>query len=164
MRLHTILSVSALAIAVGTCFARADEVLKVRLMMHAVGVQTQDVADVEGHTMSVIRYSGLASFADGTVGTAGLTATTDYIKGNGTYSNYTTFTHKDGSALTFKVVNGPAKLEGTTTTFPEAPLTITRGTGRFEGAKGDGTQTGARLTPLAQGAELFVDVVLNVKK
>jgi hypothetical protein len=69
----------------------------------------------------------------------------------------------DGSAPSYKS-NGAAKLDGTTTIFPEAPLSVLRGTGRFEGAKGDGTLTGARLTPLAVGAELYADVVINLKK
>jgi hypothetical protein len=41
---------------------------------------------------------------------------------------------------------------------------VLRGTGRFEGAKGDGTSTGARVTPLATGAELYTDFVINAKK
>jgi hypothetical protein len=38
------------------------------------------------------------------------------------------------------------------------------GKGRFEGAKGDGTVSGARLTPLAAGAELYNDIAINLKK
>jgi hypothetical protein len=51
------------------------------------------------------------------------------------------------------------------TNFPEAPVSILRSTGRFDGAKGDGVLVvGQRLTPLAVGAETHVDVTLNVKK
>jgi hypothetical protein len=164
MKLHTVFVASALAVTLGSGSARADDVLKVRLFMHAIGVQTQEVPDIDGHTMSLVRYSGLASFPDGAVGTANLTATTDYIKGNGTFTNYTTVTLKDGSTITYKMTNAPARVEGATTIFPEAPVMIVRGTGRFDGAKGDGSQSGARLTPLASGAELYVDTTLNVKK
>jgi hypothetical protein len=38
------------------------------------------------------------------------------------------------------------------------------GTGRFEDAKGDGTLTGVRVTPLATGAELYNHFVINMKK
>jgi hypothetical protein len=72
-------------------------------------------------------------------------------------------TLKDGSVLWYKGT-GPAKLDGTITVFPEAPVSVLRGTGRFEGAKGEGALSGARLTPLAAGAELYNDVVINVKK
>jgi hypothetical protein len=143
--------------------ARADEVLKFRVVMHATYLQSQEVGDVDGHALALAHYSGLASFADGSVGTANFTATTDYIKGSGTYSVYYNVTLKDGSALSYKAT-GTAKLEGTTTIFPEAPVSVLGGKGRFEGAKGDGTSIGARLTPQTVGAELFVDVTINLKK
>jgi hypothetical protein len=144
--------------------ARADEVLKFRVIQHATAAQTQEVGDVDGHTLTVVSYSGLASLADGSVGTTNFSGTTDYIKGSGTYTGYWKLTLKDGSTISYKGTNVPARLEGTTTDFPEAPVTILRGTGRFDGAKGEGTGTGARLTPLAAGAEVYYDFVLNVKK
>jgi hypothetical protein len=71
---------------------------------------------------------------------------------------------QDGSALWWKGT-GQATPEGATTTFPEFPVSVLRGTGRFEGAKGDGSQNGVRLAPLPQtGVEAYLDVVLNVKK
>jgi hypothetical protein len=164
MKLHTFFAVSALAITMGTGVVRADEMLKFRLVMHITGVQSQEVADIEGHAMSVVKFSGLASFPDGALGTASLTATTDYIKGSGTYINYVTVNLKDGSTISYKTTNGPAKVDGSMTLFPDTPVTIVRGTGRFEGAKGDGSTNGARMTPLASGAELYIDAVLNVKK
>jgi hypothetical protein len=130
---------------------------------HANAVQTQDVGDVDGHTMAVNRFSGLASFPDGSVDTINFTGTNDYTKGAGTNLTYWNLTLKDGSVLWYKLT-GTAKIEGTTTIFPEAPISVLGGTGRFQGAKGDGTSTGARLTPLAVGAELYLDVVINVKK
>jgi hypothetical protein len=165
MNRRTILSLTAVGV-IGFCgggVARADEVLKFRVVMHATYVQTQEVGDVDGHVLGLTRYSGLASFSDGSVGTADFTATIDYIKGAGTYSVYSHVALKDGSALWYKGT-GPARPEGATTVFPEAPVSVLRGTGRFEGAKGDGTSGGARLTPLASGAELYTDVVINVKK
>jgi hypothetical protein len=143
--------------------ARADEVLKFRVFAHANAVQTQDVGDVDGHTMAVNRFSGLASFPDGSVDTINFTGTNDYTKGAGTNLTYWNLTLKDGSVLWYKLT-GTAKIEGTTTIFPEAPISVLGGTRRFQGAKGDGTSTGARLTPLAVGAELYLDVVINVKK
>jgi hypothetical protein len=164
MNRRSILMMTAVGV-IGFCvgsIARADEVLKFRLVMHATAVQTQEVGDVDGHVMGVGRYSGLASFPDGSVGTANFTFTIDYIKGAGTYSTYYNVTLKDGS-LWIKGT-GPAKPEGATTVFPETAVSVLHGTGRFEGAKGDGTSAGARLTPLATGAELYTDFVVNVKK
>jgi hypothetical protein len=155
----------AVALCAGTIsIARADEVLKFRIIAHVTAIQTQDVGDVDGHTMSVGRYSGLASFPDGSVGTINFTFTTDYIRGAGTNLAYYNLSLKDGSVLWYKAP-GTAKLEGTTTILlPGGPISVLGGTGRFEGAKGDGTGSGARLTPLAAGAELYLDDVINVKK
>jgi hypothetical protein len=145
--------------------ARADEVLKFRMFLHATSVQSQEVSDADGHMLYVGRYSGLASFSDGPVGPASLTFTGDYVKGAGTFSAYFSVTPSKDSTLWIKAA-GAAKPEGTTTVFPEAPATVLGGSGRFEGAKGDGTFAGGvRFTPLpGVPAELWNEFVINVKK
>ena len=143
--------------------ASADEVLKFRIVTHATSVQSQDVGDFEGHTQGLARQSGLAFFTDGSVAPTYFTATNDYTKGAGTFLAYYNLTLKDGSVLWF-TASGTAKPEGTTTIFPETAVMVLRGTGRFEGAKGDGTLSGMRLTPLAVGADLYVDVSINLRK
>jgi hypothetical protein len=161
------LALVATTAVVGLFFAntaKADETAKFRIIMHVTAAQTLDVSGIDGQTMTVVHYSGLASFADGSVGTANFTGTTDYNKGSGTYTGYYNIVSKDGSTVTYKATNVPARLEGAVTHFPEAPVSIVRGTGRFDGAKGDGIISGQRLTPLNVGAETYVDVTLNVKK
>jgi hypothetical protein len=143
--------------------AKADEVLKFRIVTHATSVQSLDVGDVEGHTQGLARQSGLAFFPDGSFATTYFTATNDFTKGAGTYLTYYNLTLRDGSTLWF-TANGTAKPEGTTTIFPETRVLVLRGTGRFEGTSGDGTLSGMRVTPLAVGADLFVDVNINLKK
>jgi hypothetical protein len=142
--------------------ARADETLKYRQFLHATNVQSQDVGDVDGHAVSTFRFSGLASLPDGTVGTALLVGTNDYTKGAGANAAYFNLTLKDGSVLWFKSI-GTAKIDGAATLI-EGAATVLGGKGRFEGAKGDGTVSGARLAPLATGADLYLDVVINLKK
>ena len=153
---------------IGFCassIARADEVVKFRMFLHATSVQSQEVGDVDGHVLYVGRYSGLASFSDGSVGPGNLTFTGDYVKGAGTFSTYFSVTPSEGSTLWIKV-DGTAKPEGQTTVFPEAPATVVGGSGRFEGAKGDGTFVrGVRFTPVpGVPAELWNEFVINVKK
>jgi hypothetical protein len=165
MNRRSIFTMTAVGV-IGLCadtIARADEVLKFRMFTHATSVQTQEVGDVDGHVLVLGRYSGLALFPDGSVGTANFTFTSDYIKGAGAYSTYFNVTLKDGSTLWIKGA-GQAKPDGTMTVFPEAPVSVLRGTGRFEGAKGDGTLTGARVTPLAAGADLHNEFLINMKK
>jgi hypothetical protein len=91
-----------------------------------------------------------------------LVATNDYTKGAGTNAAYFNRTLKDGSVLWFKSI-GTAKIDGAATLI-EGAATGLGGKGRFEGAKGDGTVSGARLAPLATGADLYLDVVINLKK
>jgi hypothetical protein len=145
--------------------ARADEVLKFRMFLHATFIQNQEVGDVEGHALYVGRYSGLVSFSDGSVGTGNLTFTSDYTKGAGTFSTYFSVAPSKDSTLWIRVENGTAKPEGTTTLFPEARAIVVGGSGKFEGAKGDGTFMGVRLAPLpGVPAELWNEFVINIKK
>ena len=142
--------------------ARADDTLKFRQILHIASVQSQDVGDVEGHVMSLVRLTGLASFPDGTVGPAYFTASTDYTKGAGPFSVYQNLTLNDGSVLWYKTA-GTAKMDGSITLFT-GTITVLDGKGRFEGAKGDGVVTGARLNPLNVGAILYLDTTINIKK
>jgi hypothetical protein len=100
---------------------------------------------------------------DGGVATYGFVGTLDYVKGAGTYAIFDQITFSDGSVL-FTKGSGVAIPEATKTTF-KGTATIIGGKGKFEGAKGDGTTTGARTQPMpGVGTELYADVVLNIKK
>jgi hypothetical protein len=164
MNRRTVLTLTTISVLCLGAFgsAQADETLKFRATMQATSAQSQDIGDVDGHAASLARFTGLASFPDGTVAPTYFVAATDYIKGAGTFSVYQNLTLNDGSALWFKNT-GTATIEGTTTMF-KGTVTVLGGKGRFEGAKGDGTITGARLVPLTTGAVLYNDLVINLKK
>jgi hypothetical protein len=142
--------------------AHADESLEMRAVVHATSVQTQDVGDVDGHVVGVVRFSGIASFQDGSTATTTFVGTIDYVKGSGTNSTYNSLTFDDGSVLWYKTA-GTATVDGTRS-MVRGSIAVLGGKGRFAGAKGDGGFTGARLVPLAAGADLFVDQMINVKK
>jgi len=141
---------------------RADETLKFRLITHITSAQFQDVGDVDDHVASLVRFSGLAFFPDGTVGTVYFVATTDYTNGAGTFVLYPNLTFDDGSALYLRSV-GTGTVDGAKTKFV-GTLTVLGGKWRFERAKGDGTLTGTRYTPLSVGADLVSDYTVNIKK
>jgi hypothetical protein len=136
--------------------------IETRIVMHATSVQTQDVGDVDGHVLSLARYSGIASFQDGSTATAYFVGQTDYVKGSGTNSTYNNLTFDDGSVLWYKTA-GTATAEGARTIL-RGTITVIGGKGRFAGAKGEGGYSGARTVPLATGADLFLDQMINVKK
>jgi hypothetical protein len=43
-------------------------------------------------------------------------------------------------------------------------VTVVGGTGKYEGAKGDGTLTGVRVPGLATGVDRYDDLVIKVRK
>jgi hypothetical protein len=142
--------------------AKADETLKYRAVMHGVSVQPQEVGDVEGHALTLVRFSGITEFPDGTTGTGYFVGFADYTKGAGKGFTYTNLTLEDGSVLWF-TQDQKTSVSGTKSIF-EGTVTVIGGKGRFAGAKGDGTFTGARTVPLAAGADLYFDYVINVRK
>jgi hypothetical protein len=162
-KLLALAAIAALAVGVAGSAARADETLKIRAVMHAISVQSQEVGDVEGHVASLARYSGLISLPDGDIGTTYFTAVVDYIRGSGpVVINYQNFTFNDGSVLWVKY-SGTTTAEGTKSVF-QGSGTVMGGKGKYDGAKGVLTFSGARLVPLATGADLYADFVVNVKK
>ncbi len=142
--------------------ARTAETLTFRMVTHVTSAQSLDVGDADGHVASLVRFSGLAFFPDGSVGTVSFIAATDYTNGTGTFVLYPVLTFDDGSVLCIKSV-GTGTVDGAKTQFVGA-LTVRGGKGRFEGAKGNGTVTGTRYTPLSIGADLVSDYMVEIEK
>jgi hypothetical protein len=162
MQNRSILVNSLLVTALFAATAHADEALKFRSVMHSSNVQTIDVGDVDGHVLGISRYSGIVSFPDGSTGTSYFTAAIEYTKGSGPVSFYMNVNYEDGSVLWLKCA-GTAAADGSKTLF-KGGLNIVGGKGRYAGAAGDGSYSGARTVPLATGADLYLDFAVNVKK
>ncbi len=137
-----------------------EQTLRFRMVTHVTTAQSLEVGDVEGHTVSVARFSGLAFFAD-EVATVSFASTTDYINGEGEFVLYPIVVFDDRATLCIKSC-GTGKVEGTKTKFV-GTLTVLGGSGRFAGAKGEGTLTGIRYTPLSVGADLVSEYVVTLK-
>jgi hypothetical protein len=153
-----IILLAALAF-VGTVGAAQAEDLEFRAVVHVTSAQSQDVGDVEGHVLSLVRATGIASFQDGSTATTYFIAQTDYTKRAGTDTSYANLTFDDGSVLWYKT-SGAATVDGNRTIF-RGMITVIGGKGRFAGAKGEGGYTGARL---GTGPDLFLDQMISVKK
>ena len=139
--------------------AKADETLKFRVFGHTTSFQSQDVGDVDGHALVVARVTGLASFPDGSVGTAYWTVQGDFTKNAGPALAYVNVTFQDGSVLWYKAPVS-AKSDGTSA----GSVSVMGGKGRFEGAKGDGTVSGAAVGARETGVNVYFDLVINIKK
>jgi hypothetical protein len=130
--------------------------LKWRHVHHATSFQTQQVGDVDGHTLNLFRLPGIAFFSDGGTGTSLVVGTSDVTSGVGaTINGYYTVNFADGSAVWLKYT-GTGK-------FPTIKGTaiVIGGKGRFAGAKGEGTFEGETVGP--EGIQ-YVDNVVNIKK
>jgi hypothetical protein len=138
------------------------ETLKFRMITHVTTAQSLNIGDVDGHAASLARFSGLAFFPDGGVATAGFASVTDYTNGAGAFTLYPILTFDDGSVLWLKS-DGKGTVDGAKTHFV-GTLAVVGGKGRFEGAKGEGTLTGTRYTPLSVGADLVSDYTVNLRK
>jgi hypothetical protein len=143
--------------------ASADETLKSRTVYYTTSVQSQPAPDADGHVISLVASTGLGSYPDGSIAVVNVLASTDYVKGSGTFVSYSTVTFRDGSAL-FTKSNATGTTDGTKASL-KGTMTILGGKGRYEGAKGDGSFTGERIAGLpTAGAMIYTDEVLNIKK
>lgn len=141
--------------------ARADETLKWRHVQHNASVQSQDVGDVNGHSLYLYQLPGMAFFADGSIGSSLVVGTSDLTNGSGTNNGYLTLNFNDGSALFMKYA-GTNKSEANRS--PRGgTFTVIGGKGRYEGAKGDGTWDGDG-TRSGPAAIVYIDGVVNIKK
>jgi hypothetical protein len=141
--------------------AKADETLKWRHVMLPTSFQVQQVGDVNGHSIGLVRLPGMAFFPDGSTGTSLVVGTNDVVTGvGGTVNGYYTVNLTDGSELWLKYT-GTVKYDGPRLGQKGAAIVI-GGKGRYAGAKGEGTYEGAGTT----GAESisYVDNVINIKK
>jgi hypothetical protein len=138
----------------------APGTLTFRLVTHVTAVHSLDVGDVSGHAASLARFSGLAFLPGGAVGTVSFVSASDYTNGAGAFTLYPIITFDDGAVLWLRSV-GTGTVDGQRTRFV-GTLTVVGGTGRFEGAKGDGTLTGTRYTHLSVGADLVSDYTVTL--
>jgi hypothetical protein len=141
--------------------AEADETLKWRHVMHATSFQVQQVGDVNGHSIGLVRLPAIAFFPDGSTGTSLVVGTNDVVNGvGGTVNGYYTVNFGDGSELWLKYT-GTVKYDGLRVA-QKGTATVIGGKGRYVGAKGDGAWEGAGTTG-AEGIS-YVDNVINIKK
>ena len=163
MNLYTVLAMTMVTLlSVGANSAtRADETLKWRHVQHSTSFQSQDVGDVNGHSLSLFQLPGIAFFPDGSTGSTLVIGTSDLTNGSGMLNGYSILNFSDGSAI-FMNYAGTIKVEGTK--IPRrGTFTVIGGKGRYEGAKGDGTWEGDG-TRVGTATISYIDNVVNIKK
>jgi hypothetical protein len=132
--------------AFGATTSLAQEKVKIKTKFYGVFTTFEQMKpdDTEGHTLSLYEAKGAGAGASGDV-TFLADGQSDLVKGNGPHHGYTKINDKDGHFY-FTKWQG----EVTTTKSPEGkPImkfggtwSITKGTGKWENAQGDGTYKG----------------------
>ncbi len=148
--------------------AQADDTIKYRAVFHSASQQSQDVGDAEGHGLALTKFSGLASFPDGSFGTTYFVAALDFTKGNGpVLTTYGNLTLNDGSVLWFRGSGAttPKSGNGLQNNDIKGTGTILSGTGKYAGAKGDVTFSGGRVGAFgAPSVDIYLDYVMSLKQ
>ncbi len=145
----------------GSVTQSGAETMKYRLSTYIVHFEVLPIRDTEGHIVATFSRKGLAFFENGEVGTFTNWGTLDFIKGKGSFQYYNIITHEDGSATM-------AKGEGTAEPSPKGlslykgTAEFIKGTGRFEGIKGNATFSGKGMTPFSKEKGLLADAYFDV--
>ena len=135
-----------LILAFGVTLSAAQEKIKTKSKVYCVFTKFEQMKpdDTEGHTMSFYeaKGAGTESSEEFTVFMQGMS---DLIKGNGSHHGYSKITDKDGHFYFHKwqgKVAATKSPEGKTALKWEGTWFITRGSGKWENAKGEGTYKG----------------------
>ncbi len=103
--------------------------------------------DVKGHKVGVFERRGVAIF-ENEVAVLELQGTFDSIKKQGAWETYSQITFKDGSTFTYKLQGATTIVEGIKLINGKGKYI--KGTGRFEGIKGELSLTGRYITPITK--------------
>jgi hypothetical protein len=136
--------------------ASADETLKWRHAQYTGSYSSQPITDANGHTLNLYRLPGIAMFPDGSVGSTMVTGVSDVINGSGPLHGYNVITTADGSKL---FLSYTGSINGTKR---GGDFVVTGGTGKYAGAKGTGTWSGAGNPPGPE-AMSYIDGEVTIK-
>ncbi len=163
--LHATTMKAALVFAACLLLAVAAEAqaesLKWRQAYQIIKSESIEVGDTPGHVVGAGEGRGLAFFENGDIAVFSGKFTVDYTGGNGPHQAYFLYTFEDGSTLVLKVLGAATVEQGGKVSSFKGETAVVHGTGRFTGSKGSGSYTGKRVTPLASGAQAYMDHVLT---
>lgn len=117
------------------------EDFKCRLISGYTKLEVIEVGDEEGHLMGFYERKGLMLYENGEVANEANRGVFDRAKGGTKWQGYCVQTFKDGSTTWMKHQGTRVKDQ-----IAEATFEFIKGTGRFEGIKGQGTITGRWIT------------------
>ena len=160
-----ILVIITCLLAAYAAFAQGRTVtLKSTSIIHHTQREIVEAGDVPGHSLHVGANQGLTIFDKGEIATYKGWWLWDVFensgRGTGSGHGYGVTTFEDGSTIVtqFKGSDTDEQRAGKYVNEEKGTVTITNGTGRFNGIKGTGSYTAKRIVP--QG-ELYVEETLT---
>jgi hypothetical protein len=126
-----------LAWVLGSAAPSQAEDLKWKLISMGTKVETNKIDDQEGHIIGIFERKGLMIHENGDVANELNRGFIDIVKGVRKFQGYCLQTFKDGSTIMMKHQGTNVKGQ-----VVEASFELIKGTGRFDGIKGQGTFTG----------------------
>ena len=126
------------------------ETLNYKFYRYVIKEEHFRIGDVEGHALAFTIRGGFCVFENGEVATSRSGVTVDVIKHSASSLSYETITFEDGSTIIIKSQGTLEGLAGKGLSSGRITREIIKGTGRFEGIKGTGTQK-IKYLPVEKG-------------
>jgi hypothetical protein len=121
--------------------------VKYKITSYIVKAEHILVPDTEKHAIGIYERRGVAIYENGETAAYHSRGTFDFVKGSGPFQGYTNLKYKDGSTTIIKyqgkMTMNPSSKSRTLTGKGE----YIKGTGRFEGIKGNVSFSGKYITP-----------------
>jgi hypothetical protein len=150
MRRIVLVSILALVLSVtfGLFATQArGETVKSTVTSSLVKVGFVPVPDVKGHMVGLYERRGVAVYENGDVGAYHTRGTFDFTNSNGPFQGYSQTTFEDGSITIIKYQGTMKKAEGQKLPELSGKGVYIKGTGRFQGIKGNMSFNGRYITP-----------------
>jgi len=158
-----LLSILTIVLAITIGFFPKDasaEDVEYQVINYLVGVNFIPVPDVEKHAIGTYERRGVAIFKNGETAAFHTRGLWDFVNHNGVFNGYQTLTFPDGSTNMIKY-SGNMTTEGEDLPTLKAKGEYVKGTGKYEGIKGNVTIEGKYITPYNK--ETKGDAVFNQK-
>jgi hypothetical protein len=156
--LLSILLIAALFLLPAT-HAEAKTV-KYKIIAPLTRVEMITVPDVEKHVLVLYERRGVIIFENGENAAYHTRGTSDIIKGLGSFQGYSDILYNEGSTAMFKYTGTLTLAPGEKMRTIKGEGKYIKGTGRFEGIKGNSSFMGKYVTPYTKD-ETKGDVVID---
>jgi hypothetical protein len=149
-------------ILTGSVFSQLRE-LKFDMKYQIISNDFLIINDTLDHKIGKAAGVGIVAFKDGSSAQVKVFFIYDYIKGNGEFIEYYNLTFLDGSTLTIQAKGRSFGSTDESMPLFTAKVTVTGGTGVYEGFSGTGSMSGNRKNILDNGAvvKLSFDISRN---